>query len=129
MNRSSMARFLAVAAALTASLAGPTLALAHGRAHSEAVEHQAHHVTSAPSDSDHRLIGASDHEADHAHPRLAPSAFVRLVKDAPAIRSEAVTISLAEGNRVSTADAPGPNETPPHRPCVSPPQSRAPPAL
>jgi hypothetical protein len=129
MIRSPMVRLLALAAGLSASLAGPALTLAHGHAHSEAVEHAAHHATSASSESHDPSIGASEHEQDHGHPRLDPSAFARLVKGAPAIHSEAVSISLSPLKRVHTADAPEPNETPPDRPGVSPPQSRAPPTL
>ena len=128
MIRSSLLRLLALAAGLSASLTGPAVSLAHGHAHSEAVEHATHHDhdTEIP---DHPTVGADDHDQDHAHLRLEPSAFSRVVKDLPAMRAEAVAIVLVEVELGESRDAPEPNESPPDRPTVSPAHSRAPPAL
>jgi hypothetical protein len=128
MIRSSLLHLLALAAGLSVSLTGPAVSLAHGHAHSEAIEHATHHDHDVEI-PDHPTVGAGDHDQDHAHPRLEPSAFSRAVKDIPAVQSEAVTIALADVELGDSKDAPEPNESPPDRPALSPAHSRAPPAL
>ena len=129
MIRSPMARLLAFALAGSASLATPTAALAHGHAHREAAEHAQQHASGTAHETDHPAVSAHEHDGDHAHPRLDPSALTRVLKDLPAIRTEVVTVTLAEVVFRESADAPEPNESPPERPGTSPPPSRAPPVL
>ena len=129
MIRSTAFRIFAVIVGLSAGLSGPALALVHSHAHSEAAEHAAHHSLAAPSGSDHRTIGAHDHDQDHAHPRLDPSACARFVTSLLAIKADTMTIALTDVAFRDALDAPEPNESPPERPGTSPPQSRAPPAL
>jgi hypothetical protein len=129
MTRPIAFRLFAVFVGLSSGLAGPALALVHGHAHSEATEHGAHHSPAAPSESDHRTIGHQDHDQDHAHPRLDPSACARFVTSLPAITTDATTLALVDVAFRDSQDAPEPNESPPDRPGISPPQSRAPPVL
>jgi hypothetical protein len=128
MIRSSTIQLLALVVGLGAALTGPAVSFAHGHAHSEAVEHATHHAPGAGV-PDHPSVGAADHDQDHAHPRLEPSAVSRVLKDLPAMRIEVVTIALAEFASRETVDAPEPNESPPDRPIAAPAHSRAPPAL
>ena len=129
MIRSSLLRLIAIAFAGSASLATPTAAVAHGYAHSEAAEHAQQHASGTAHEAEHPAASGHEHDEDHAHPRLDPSAFTRVVKDLPAIRTEVVTVTLADVVFRESLDAPEPNESPPERPGTSPPQSRAPPAL
>jgi hypothetical protein len=129
MNRSTAFRVFAVIVGLCAGLTGPALAMVHGHAHGEAAEHGAHHSLAAPSESDHRTVGEQDHDQDHAHPRLSPSACARFVTSLPLIQTDARAIALAEVLHRNTVKAPEPNESPPDRLGLSPPQSRAPPIL
>jgi hypothetical protein len=124
-----MVRLLAIAAGISTALVAPAVSVAHGHAHSEAIEHAAHHATEAETPTDHPTVGADDHDQDHGHPRLEPSASSRVNKDLPAIRAETVTIALADVAFRETKDAPETNESPPERPAVSPVHSRAPPTL
>lgn len=129
MIRSSTVRFLALAVGLIAPLTAPAVSYAHGHAHSEAAEHAAHHAADTATLTDHPTVRAHEHDEDHGHPRLDPSAFTRVLKDLPAIRKEAVTIAVADVVFRETTDAPDPNESPPDRHGTSPPQARAPPVL
>ena len=123
-------RLLALVIAVSASLATPAAALAHGYAHGEAAEHAQHHESGSAHHTEHPAVTSDDHDADHEHPRLDASPLTRVVKDLPAaIHSSSVGLVIADVVHRASTGAPEPNESPPERPDSSAPQSRAPPAL
>lgn len=130
MPRASLVRVLSLAAGLAASLTGPASALAHGHAHSEAAEHAAQHQHMTHSAAGEPTLNEPGHHEQHAHPRIDPGTFTRVLKSPPALGRSALSL---ESPAVLAVDASSPppeaNESPPARPGDSPEHSRAPPKL
>lgn len=130
MVRRSIRAFAAILAGLVTSLSAPGLALAHGHAHHELVEHSVQTQRTPPA-IDGAATGGEDARHDgHGHPSIDPGLFSRLVQLSPALVAPNVTlVDCAIVLTDALAVSPVPFESPPAWCSTRPEQPRAPPVL
>jgi len=129
MLRRLIRSFVAPCAGLCVALMAPALALAHGHAHAEVVEHSHEsHDKIDGSDSGAAVSNPSEHEG-HAHPTVDPGVFSRLGHVLPIAPPSAPDLELVLLREGHASPRPAPFESPPDPVSTRPQQPRAPPLL
>jgi hypothetical protein len=122
-------RLIRLFAGLYMVLMAPALALAHGHAHTELVEHshESHHRGDG-SDTGSELTSPSENDG-HAHPTVDPGVFSRLSHVLPVAPPTVPALELVLLRDGSASHRPAPFESPPEPLRTRPQQPRAPPLL
>jgi hypothetical protein len=123
-----MRRVLAIVSGLAMSLAAPAMALAHGHAHAELLEHaeEAHHALHAGEGV--AIVDVDSQHNGHAHPAVDPGVFSRLAQWLPALAAPHGAYDFVDLGQGTLAEPPAPFESPPGPAANTPAQPRAPPA-
>ena len=129
MLRRLIRLFVAPCAGLCLGFVAPALALAHGHAHAELVEHshESHHDADGP-DAGGALSNPSEHDG-HAHPTVDAGVFSRFGNVLPVPRPSVPVLELVLLREATASPRPAPLESPPDPVSTRPRQPRAPPLL
>ncbi len=129
MLRRLIRLFVAPCAGLCMAIVAPALALAHGHAHAELVEHshESHHDVDG-SDAGGVLSNPSEHDG-HAHPTVDPGVFSRFGHVLPIAPPPVPVLELVLLREGTASPCPAPFESPPDPVGTRPQQPRAPPLL